>query len=111
MRLQDITAAFGAFRAAKNLDTVSEEEFLARLEICKGCPQNKRGVIRLRTRISKILGDHSNRLGVREEITKHSCGVCGCSFGLLLPAKKEHLHQDSEAEAAIRPEHCWVNKE
>ena len=109
MRSQDVKAAFAAFRAARNEDTVDDGEFQRRLAVCKKCPQRKRGVRTVKTRISEVLAVYSNKHKVREEVTKFSCGVCGCSFGLLLPAKPEHLHKDSKEEAAVRPNSCWMN--
>lgn len=110
MRPQDVASAFKAFQAAKEQDTVSEEEFQRRFSICQSCPQRKKGIRTIKTRISKILADYSNRHAVRKEITEFSCGVCSCHFGLLLPAKPEHLHVDSEEEAKKRPDFCWAKK-
>ncbi len=110
MRLQDVTSALKAFIAAKNQVTVSEEEFLRRLAICRSCPQNVRKGRTLRTRVSEILGMYSNRFNVPDEVTKRSCGVCGCSFGLLLPAKKEFLHKDTPEQEKVRPSYCWVKE-
>jgi hypothetical protein len=108
MRLQDITSALRAFQAAKNQDTVSEEEFKARLAVCRNCPKNVHKGRTVRTRISEILGQYSNRLSVPDEITKRSCGVCGCAFSLLLPARKQLLHKDTPEQAEVRPDFCWM---
>lgn len=109
MNPQGAIAAMKAYREAKKGNTVDQQTVRDRARICKGCPK-RRIVANATTAVSKLLGRMANKHRVPDDVSRYSCGVCGCSLMLLLPAQKEHLHKDSPEEAAERPEHCWVPK-
>ena len=107
MKPTDITAALRAFTESVRGNVVSLDEFSRRAAICRTCPMRKLNQ-GFPTRVSQVLGALSSKYRVPQEIGNFSCRVCGCSFLLLLPATRENLHKDSAAEAAKRPENCWM---
>ena len=108
MNTPGIKAAIKAFVEATKNNVVPESIIQHRAAICRRCPQ--RVVTRGTSKVSEILGVLSGKHGVPNEISAFSCGVCGCSMLLLLPATEENLHKDSEAEAKKRPGTCWIKK-
>ena len=104
------TAALKAFGHAMKKDTATPAQVLERAKICKTCP-HRRKISGMRSQLSRFLGTVANHHKVPQDISKYKCGVCSCSFMLLVPAKVEDLHVDTPAEAAQRPDHCWVKKE
>lgn len=105
--IKDALAAAAAFKAALNGDVVSPETIHERDAICARCPMRRfkqRGM----TPVSKLLGQLANRHRVPKSIANYSCGVCGCSLMLLIPAQSKDLHIDSPEEAKKRPGSCWV---
>lgn len=51
---------------------------------------------------------------IPEKLKRGGCGVCGCTFQLLLPARKEDLHEDTPEQLAFRKERapfCWMLKD
>lgn len=107
MRPTDITAALRAYTEATRGNTVTDKEFARRLAICKTCPKLKR-VSGLTGRVSQILGALSIKHKVPRDVSGSSCGVCGCSLLLLVPALPQNLHKDSPDEAKKRPVSCWL---
>ena len=107
MNIQGAKAALIAFKEALNDDVVSEQEILRRTAICQKCPKRKRDT-GVKTGLSRILGNLANKHRLPEEIKGKSCGVCGCSLMMLLPANEKSLHRDSPEEAAQRPADCWI---
>ncbi len=108
MRTTDITAALKAYAEATRGNTVSADVFARRISICKTCPKRRR-VSGLKGRISQIMGSLSIKHKVPREVSESSCGVCGCSLLLLVPALEENLHKDSEKERRERPVTCWFH--
>lgn len=108
MKTQDAIAALRAYQEARRGQVVSAGTLARRAETCAACPMRKptAGV----SLISGILGNLANKHRVPAELADFACGVCGCSMMLLLPAFDDDLHRDSEAEAAVRPETCWMKK-
>jgi hypothetical protein len=107
MRPADITAALRAYTEATKGNTVDAAEFNRRISICKACPKLKR-VSGLTGRVSQILGSLSIKHKVPRDVSGSSCGVCGCSLLLLVPALPQNLHKDSPDEAKKRPATCWL---
>jgi len=113
MNLSGIQQALKAYKAAKNAQTVSDEEAQRRARTCaKPCPM-KRKVGGFIGRASHILGAASSTGQVPTELADYKCGVCGCSLLLLIPALPENLHKDSPQERAEREKKapgCWLLK-
>lgn len=107
MNLTGATAAIRAFKEALNDHVVDEREVMRRVAICQACPKLKRDT-GVKTGISRMLGNLANKHRLPDEIKGKSCGVCGCSMMLLLPANTESLHKDNEDESKIRPTTCWM---
>lgn len=107
IRIQDAQAAVKAFREAVRGNVVPDDEILRRVEVCKACPKRRLNQ-GFPTRVSQVLGALSSKYRVHPDMRDYSCGVCGCSLLLLLPATAENLHRDSEAERAARPAKCWL---
>jgi hypothetical protein len=107
MNINGAKAAIKAFDHAMRKKTVPDGELMERYRVCKGCPK-RRKISGFTSRVSRLLGNIANQHKVPHEFSKYKCGVCNCSFMLLLPALKEDLHKDSPQEAARRPDHCWV---
>lgn len=108
MRVKDATSAIKAFSEAVRGNVVTADTVVKRAEICAACPAKKRtvGV----SRASEILGLVANKHRVPVDIAGYSCGVCGCSLMMLLPATTQDLHKDSAEEAAARPAACWIKQ-
>lgn len=107
MKPADITAALKAYAEATRGNTVSDREFARRMSVCKTCPKLRR-TSGLTGRVSQILGSLSIKHRVPREMSSSSCGVCGCSLLLLVPALPKNLHEDSPEEAQKRPNACWM---
>ena len=105
--LKGVFAAASAFREAMRGNTVSPEEISRRLAVCAGCPKMRR-TSGLSGRASAIVGAIANRHRVPPAFANRSCGVCGCSLLLLVPATGKDLHVDSPEEARKRPARCWM---
>ena len=108
MVLRGAMAALKAYKEAARGDTVDAEVLKSRIMTCKGCPQYRKRS-GLAGRISSALGRSVNKNKVPDAIKDYACGVCGCSLVLLAPSKTPH--QDTEAQADLRPASCWMNKE
>ena len=108
MNPSGVRAAIKAFVEATKNNVVPEAIIQHRASICRRCPQ--RVVTRGTSRVSEVLGSLSGKHGVPNEISAFSCGVCGCSMLLLLPATAENLHKDSPDESKKRPGTCWIKK-
>ena len=110
MNADGVLAAIKAFKDAVKGDVVDETTLSSRAAICSKCPKRriKSSIV---SRVSKILGDLANKHRVPSEISKYSCGVCGCSLMLLLPATEKDLHKDSPAELKKRPLTCWMRRQ
>ena len=106
MNLKGALAAANAFVQAMNKNTASPEEIAKRFKVCSRCPK-KALISGATSQISRMVGLVANQNKVPTEFSKWKCGVCECSFVLLLPARTEDLHPDTEAEAAVRPKECW----
>ena len=100
-------AAIAAFKEAVQGNTVSDTEVSRRLAICARCPM-LRNVSGVSGAVSRVLGVVANRHRVPAVFSNRSCGVCGCSLLLLVPAAKEDLHVDSPEESRKRPSKCWM---
>lgn len=107
MKPADIAAALKAYAEATRGNTVSDREFARRMSVCKTCPKLRR-TSGLTGRVSQILGSLSIKHKVPREMSSSSCGVCGCSLLLLVPALPQNLHSDSPEEALKRPSTCWM---
>ena len=110
MNTQGAIAAISAFKEALSGHVVSPEEIVRRAGICTPCPKRKNDT-GVKTGISRLLGNLANKHRLPEEIKGKSCGVCGCSLMLLLPATEKDLHVDNEKESRERPESCWVKQQ
>ena len=110
MNPSDILAAANAFKAALNGDVVDDAMIARRVKTCRKCPKRVRSS-GLATRISKLLGDLANKHRVPKDIADYSCGVCGCSLMLLVPATEKDLHKDSPEERKTRPAYCWLKQQ
>jgi hypothetical protein len=107
MNTNGALAAIKAFKEALNGNVVSEQEVLRRTMVCAICPKLKRDT-GVKTGISRMLGNLANKHRLPDEIKGKSCGVCGCSLMLLLPATDKDLHVDSPEQAKERPKSCWM---
>jgi hypothetical protein len=107
MNANGAIAAMKAFKEAMDGNVVTAEELLRRQRICNRCPKKRRDV-GVKTAISRMIGNIANKHRVPEEVKGFSCGVCGCSLMLLLPATKKDLHVDNAEEAKERPDSCWI---
>lgn len=106
MKPIDAVKAIRAFREAVRGNVSSAGQVANRAAVCASC--SKRVPTTGVSRMSALLGRLSGKHGVPSSVSGFSCGVCGCNLLLLLPATKENIHQDSEAEAKVRPENCWI---
>lgn len=100
--------------------TVSQQELNRRGQICKRCPMRiesnnckKCGiagqVASLFNTAKAFFGGKT--LSMPNTYKEQGCGICGCSFSLLLPARKEDLHQDSPAQhekRVLNAPFCWL---
>lgn len=109
MNAQGAASAIKAFKDALSGGVVSPEEIIRRTSICSACPKRRRDT-GVTTALSRMLGNIANKNRLPEEIKGKSCGVCGCSLMLLLPATAKDLHKDNENEAKERPQQCWILK-
>jgi hypothetical protein len=102
-------AALKAYADARGGDVVSPEELRDRTAVCRSCPKRKlsSGIL---TKVSEKLGILANAHRVPKDVSAYSCGVCGCSLMLLLPARGVALHKDTPEEARERPDSCWIKK-
>ena len=107
MNTKSATAAILAFKEALSGHVVSAEKIVRRAGICQTCPKRKNDT-GVKTGISRMLGNLANKHRLPDEIKGKSCGVCGCSLMLLLPATEKDLHKDNAEEAAERPATCWM---
>ena len=106
LNLQGAVAALKAYQQARSGSVEPPAVIKSRADICLRCPQRKitRGV----SKVSEVLGVLANRNRVPNAVASYSCSVCGCSLMLLIPAVKEDIHKDTPAEAAKRPDTCWI---
>jgi hypothetical protein len=109
MNITGAIAAIKAFTEAVNGNVVSPDEVFRRATICAKCPM-KRRVTGAPSKISRYLGVLANKHRVPADLNGQKCGVCGCSFMLLIPATEDDLHKDSPEEAKKRPDKCWMKK-
>ena len=109
MNLTGAAAAIKAFKEALSDNVVDVSEIVRRVAVCKACPKLKRDT-GVKTGISRMLGNLANKHRLPDDIKGKSCGVCGCSLMLLVPATKKDLHVDNEIEAKLRPETCWIKQ-
>lgn len=104
---RDAIGAAKAFQHALKGEVVTTDEIRRRGAICNSCPRKE--LVRNRaSQASQLLGLLANRHRVPREIKSYSCGVCGCSLMLLLPATAKDLHKDTPEQKAERPESCWI---
>lgn len=110
MNLSGIKQALKAYKAARNAETVSDEEAQRRARTCAKCPMNRK-VAGFIGRTSQILGASSDSGQVPPELADRKCGVCGCSLLLLIPALPANLHRDDAIEQVQRAKktpNCWL---
>ena len=108
LNLKGAMAAIRAFQEARRGNVVSTTEIVNRGSICAKCPKRvpTTGV----STVSAVLGRMANKHLVPKDVSQYSCGVCGCSLMLLLPASEENIHKDTAEERTQRPEQCWLLK-
>jgi len=106
LNIQGAVAALKAYQSARRGNVETAAEIQRRAAVCFRCP--KRQITRGVSKASEMLGILANRHRVPASVSAYSCGVCGCSLQLLLPAVKEDLHRDTPEEAKARPKACWI---
>lgn len=96
-------------------NTVDQLEINRRAGICQFCPKLEEvpGCMScgfagtLSNALNKIKKAFDSGFEIPNNMSKHGCGVCGCSLAVMLPAKTSAF---KETDQNLRPDHCWVKK-
>lgn len=119
-RLSEVwSAAYAMFRQA-NGNTVKQEEYNRRSEICRNCELVSDvsvcvacgGGGKISAMIQKArsyIKDKTFKLD--DKTQKKYCGVCGCWVPLLALTETDYLPKEDVYENKARPLNCWMRKD